>query len=496
MRTTTNTLIANLAVSDLMVACFCMWVHAGNQVTHNWPFGNFFCKINTFFQVLSVTASVLTLMIIAVERFYAVVFPFKRHWSSLATGAVIAAAWIVSLATAAPQLIVRKELKHEWQDRTDRWCAEVWPEYYIDTECNTESPGKITYYILVGVVMYFLPILVMIFTYSIIALRLLSRRNPSRRPSGGKMSSQDRAKKKVTKMLVMVLLVFIVSWSPHQVILLNDNLNPHSKYPEYMDTVMYVALFMAYSCSAINPILYAGFNENFRRGFVEAFRCILMQHKNRIDPDGSTMRSRIPLRPINANTEGITVANTIENRDLKEVKNGLAVPDLTAVETIEISDLPQDANGYNNIGCPQESLNSSAPSTLINRDSEYKSTSDAMFTALPQETPQAPDISNPSLIITDAVVDLEELPSSGVIPLDSEPKLNERKGSQDKFINRSAIVSKGLKLPAEEVGYSVEPLIHDVNSNESDSENTDISEGNSRPLLASSTDNDSIMYRL
>ena len=50
MRTTTNTLIANLAFSDLMVACFCMWVHAGNQVTPNWPFGNFFCKVNTFFQ--------------------------------------------------------------------------------------------------------------------------------------------------------------------------------------------------------------------------------------------------------------------------------------------------------------------------------------------------------------------------------------------------------------------------------------------------------------
>ena len=50
MRTTTNTLIANLAISDLMVACFCMWVHAGNSVTSQWPFGRFFCKVNTFFQ--------------------------------------------------------------------------------------------------------------------------------------------------------------------------------------------------------------------------------------------------------------------------------------------------------------------------------------------------------------------------------------------------------------------------------------------------------------
>lgn len=50
MRTTTNVLILNLAVSDLMVAAFCMWVHVGYQIAPEWPFGDFVCKGNTFFQ--------------------------------------------------------------------------------------------------------------------------------------------------------------------------------------------------------------------------------------------------------------------------------------------------------------------------------------------------------------------------------------------------------------------------------------------------------------
>lgn len=50
MRTTTNLLLLNLAVSDLMVASFCMWVHLGNKVTDNWPFGSFMCKFNAFTQ--------------------------------------------------------------------------------------------------------------------------------------------------------------------------------------------------------------------------------------------------------------------------------------------------------------------------------------------------------------------------------------------------------------------------------------------------------------
>ena len=50
MRTPTNILILNLAISDLMVGLFCMWVHAGNQITTVWPFGSYVCKVNTFIQ--------------------------------------------------------------------------------------------------------------------------------------------------------------------------------------------------------------------------------------------------------------------------------------------------------------------------------------------------------------------------------------------------------------------------------------------------------------
>ena len=50
MRTSANILIVNLAISDILVGCFCMWVHLGNQITQNWPFGAFLCKFETFVQ--------------------------------------------------------------------------------------------------------------------------------------------------------------------------------------------------------------------------------------------------------------------------------------------------------------------------------------------------------------------------------------------------------------------------------------------------------------
>ena len=52
MRTTTNLLILNLSISDLLVACFCMWIHLVSQVIPGnlWPFGGFICKFTSFVQ--------------------------------------------------------------------------------------------------------------------------------------------------------------------------------------------------------------------------------------------------------------------------------------------------------------------------------------------------------------------------------------------------------------------------------------------------------------
>lgn len=53
-----------------------------------------------------------------------------------------------------------------------------------------------------------------------------------------------------------------------------------------MATVRYVVLYVAYLNSAVNPVLYAGFNENFRRGFKEVFTngCLPFLKKRKIFP--------------------------------------------------------------------------------------------------------------------------------------------------------------------------------------------------------------------
>lgn len=51
-----------------------------------------------------------------------------------------------------------------------------------------------------------------------------------------------------------------------------------------MTKITYVAMYIGYANSAINPILYAGFNENFRKGFHDAFNCTLWKRENMVTP--------------------------------------------------------------------------------------------------------------------------------------------------------------------------------------------------------------------
>ena len=55
MRSTTNILIINLAVADLLFVVFCVPFTASDYILSNWPFGNFWCKfVSIFYSILSI----------------------------------------------------------------------------------------------------------------------------------------------------------------------------------------------------------------------------------------------------------------------------------------------------------------------------------------------------------------------------------------------------------------------------------------------------------
>ena len=75
-------------------------------------------------------------------------------------------------------------------------------------------------------------------------------------------------KKRVTRMIIVVIIVFAICWTPLHIVLI---LNAYDKYPAHnYDSLVIFQIFsqcLAYFNSCLNPLLYAFFSHTFRREF-------------------------------------------------------------------------------------------------------------------------------------------------------------------------------------------------------------------------------------
>lgn len=68
MRTVTNIFIVNLSVADAMVSTLNVIFNFHYMLNLHWNFGRIYCKISQFVSILSICASVFTLMAISFDR--------------------------------------------------------------------------------------------------------------------------------------------------------------------------------------------------------------------------------------------------------------------------------------------------------------------------------------------------------------------------------------------------------------------------------------------
>ncbi|XP_050462551.1 5-hydroxytryptamine receptor 2A-like [Cataglyphis hispanica] len=105
LQSVANYLIVSLAVADLMVACLVMPLGAVYEINSGWSLGPVLCDMWTSSDVLCCTASILHLVAIAVDRYWAVTnINYIQARNSRRIGSLIIAVWVISLGISlAPQ---------------------------------------------------------------------------------------------------------------------------------------------------------------------------------------------------------------------------------------------------------------------------------------------------------------------------------------------------------------------------------------------------------
>ncbi|KAH8413943.1 hypothetical protein KR009_000639 [Drosophila setifemur] len=165
LRSITNFFLANLAFADFCVGLFCVMQNLSIYLIESWVFGEFLCRMYQFVHSLSYTASIFILIVICMERYFAIVHPItcKQILTAPRLRMVIVTVWITSAVYSTPKFVFSKTIKniHTQNGQEEEICV-------LDREMfNSKLLDMINF-----VLLYVMPLLVMTVLYSKIAIAL------------------------------------------------------------------------------------------------------------------------------------------------------------------------------------------------------------------------------------------------------------------------------------------------------------------------------------
>ena len=126
-------------------------------------------------------------------------------------------------------------------------------------------------------------------------------------------------KVRVTRMIIIVIVVFAVCWLPLQLLILLKAFNIYSLENEFVTFQIFLNC-LAYGNSCMNPILYAFFSTNYRAAFWDIISCGKRRSNNANNFNGNANGHRSALEATleQDNSAIIKSQKKIRKRDLTE----------------------------------------------------------------------------------------------------------------------------------------------------------------------------------
>ena len=315
LRSITSMFIVNLAAADILVSVLGMPITVVTIIKESWVFGHTACVALGFSTMLSFIASVMSLGMIAINRYFCIVKwnTYTNTFSKRKALLYGAAVWVISISLASLPLF-------------------GWAEYRFIPEksyCFVSWPSNVYFTYFMITVCFFGPLTAMTFSYHKILVftrdakrKVAASRNnftspPQRREPAksdetqnnipeiielacnkderpqlflqkdterpktlGRMESKLNLRSKfrvtweearMTNTLILMVALFVICWAPFAVTILF-----YAHHPRPLPRTLYiVSLLLGYLNSACNPILYGVRNPAFKRELLNLYsRCI------------------------------------------------------------------------------------------------------------------------------------------------------------------------------------------------------------------------------
>ncbi|XP_068197138.1 chemokine XC receptor 1-like [Antennarius striatus] len=244
LRSLTNAFIMNMAVSDLFFTSgLPFWIH---DHMYGWTLGEPACKIVTFIFNVGFYSSGILLILMAVQRYVAVMNPLSDIVSTKGLYSVLVSLiiWAVSVLVSCPALIFTKVLEQNYCVYVNSYWG-LWGIYQQN-------------------ILFMITSVVFLFCYSQITCRLLQ-------------PMSQRRKSRTLKLIFTLMFVFFLGWGPYNIMIFlqslyfwpqpyadSDALAKSCDISKKLDYAMYIGRLLAFSHCCLNPVFYVFLGVKFK----------------------------------------------------------------------------------------------------------------------------------------------------------------------------------------------------------------------------------------
>lgn len=157
-------------------------------------------------------------MSIAVDRYFVIIFPFKKRMSVKMCIVIIIIIWISACTLTLPYAVFIKLADVEEDGRIIKFCNENWPH----------DASRRTFSTCTSVIQFIVPFVIIAFCYSKVCskLKIRAKFKPGTKSARKEELERERSRR-TNRMLIAMVIIFGLAWLP---------LNVHNLVVDFYDT--------------------------------------------------------------------------------------------------------------------------------------------------------------------------------------------------------------------------------------------------------------------
>ncbi|XP_077183586.1 gonadotropin-releasing hormone II receptor-like [Paroedura picta] len=272
-------LLMNLAAADLLVTFVVMPLDAVWNITVQWYAGDVACRVLMFLKLVAMYASAFVTVVISLDRRAAILNPLSVGEAKRKNKVMLCVAWVLSLLLALPQMFVFHTVSRSQ------------PTYFI--QCATMGSfhaqwQEVLYNMFTFCFLFLLPLLIMVVCYSRIFIEISRKMKKACAASKSRefhlrrsFNNIPRARMRSLKMSVVIVLTFVICWTPYYMLGLWYWFSPEMLTREQVPPALSHILFLFGLFNAcLDPLIYGLFAMHFQ---MESRRsCCCSRRKKRV----------------------------------------------------------------------------------------------------------------------------------------------------------------------------------------------------------------------